>query len=53
MEEVSLMCLLCGQDARHELCPCEDPERPFTTTVKVVMRDEGDPGDSSTGHDLL
>jgi hypothetical protein len=53
MEETSLWCVSCGQNARHELCPCEDPERPFTTTVKVVMRDQSDADDLGTGHDLL
>lgn len=25
MNEVPLMCVACGQDARNHLCPCEDP----------------------------
>mgnify|MGYP001574022775 CR=1 FL=1 len=25
MNEAPLICIACGQDARHHLCPCEDP----------------------------
>ncbi|MEK7516155.1 MAG: hypothetical protein AAB562_01005 [Patescibacteria group bacterium] len=49
------MCVQCGQDARHELCLCEDPERPLVTILPGVGTDNGDsdPNDMRTAHDLL
>ena len=39
MEDAPLICVVCGQDARHEPCPCEDPGRPFPPPTTLALSD--------------